>query len=250
MTDKSPARFSYLIRPLSPCIFGGQQSTDDEDEFFLTTGGIIYSCPNIYELAAESEHGDRKVHSCDHLKVLGDAKQPLSTEDDLNHYDREFSRYSILPRFQPLLASSSIVVRSTDSLSSEMEFDQTRHLIGLSQSPRPRTLLASSLLPSSWKSDNYLVVLPVVTGQRSNDDERRSCSFHLPRGKTTSSNIDMCPRRAHERIHSLFDHSPRWWSTRRRCRRRPLRLFSKLQRENGMTAFLALDGRGKQRLAD
>lgn len=212
MTDKSPARFSYLIRPLTPCIFGGEPSTDDDDdEFFLTTGGIIYSCPNIYELAAESEHGDRKVHSCDDLKVLGDAKRPMSIEHDLNQYDREFSRYSISPRCQPLLASSSVLVRSTDSISSEMEFDQTRHLIGLSQSPRPRTLLASSLLPSSWKSDNYLVVLPAMTGQRSNDDddERRSSSFHLPLGKTSSSNIDTCPRRVHERIHSLFEHSPR-----------------------------------------
>ena len=212
MTDKSPARFSYLIRPLTPCIFGAQPSTDDDDdEFFLTTGGIIYSCPNIYELATESQHGDRKVHSCDHLKVLDDTKRPISIEHDLKHYDREFSRYSILPRFQPMLASSSDVVRSTDSISSEMEFDQTRHLIGLSQPSRQRTLLASSLLPSSWKSDNYLVVLPDVAGQRSNDgdDERRSHSFHLPLGKTSSSSIDMCPRRAHERIHSLFERSPR-----------------------------------------
>jgi hypothetical protein len=52
--NKSPSRFSYLIQPITPCIFGTENYDDkseNEDEFFITAGGIIHSCPNIYELS-------------------------------------------------------------------------------------------------------------------------------------------------------------------------------------------------------
>ena len=49
---------SYLIRPSKPCIF--DEDYDDEsindDEFFLTAGVMIHSCPNIYELSINNNY--------------------------------------------------------------------------------------------------------------------------------------------------------------------------------------------------
>jgi hypothetical protein len=91
--EKSPPRFSYLIRPITPCIFGTEDYNDEQandDEFFLTAGGIVHSCPNIYELSIEVEYHHRKLQSCDHLMVI---------QKNLNTYDTKFDRYSIFNVF-------------------------------------------------------------------------------------------------------------------------------------------------------
>ena len=70
----------------------------NDDEFFLTAGGIVHSCPNIYELSIDNH---RKLQSCDHLMFIDQETTLLNNDNNLNCYDTEFDRYSILPRFQP-----------------------------------------------------------------------------------------------------------------------------------------------------
>lgn len=162
----SSSHFSYLIRPSTPCVLGREVYDDDidEDEFFLTAGGIVHSCPNIYELTMSNR---RKLQSCDHL-VSTDrhtgAFDPHYQCQELNAYDTELDRYSVLPRFQPLLASSSSsFAQSTDSFNSELELYKERHANGLSRLYDDDDLCtSSSYLPTSWKSDNHLVCMPVV----------------------------------------------------------------------------------------
>lgn len=197
----TPSYFSYIIRPTTPCIFGGeyyddeqQMNDDDDDEFFLTAGGIVHSCPNIYELSMDNQ---RKLQSCNHL-ICFDRQTPLIGDDDqdrnstihLNCYDTELNRYSILPRFQPI--SSSI---STDSFSSELELYKERHAIGLSRQYYDNTSSnSSSFLPTTWKSDNYLVFMPFIQQQQSHspllnslDHGKRSRSFDIPIGQLNPS---------------------------------------------------------------
>jgi hypothetical protein len=171
--EKIPSYFSYLIRPATPCIFGTEIYNDkslNDDEFFLTAGGIIHSCPNIYELSSiENEYKHRKLQSCEHLLFL---TQPTTTSinNNLNTYDTEFSRYSIIPRFQTLSSSLSI-----DSMNSEIELYQQRHANGLS-----RKYTNSSFLPTTWKSDNYLLFMSIVNHQQSSsliNSNQRSRSF-------------------------------------------------------------------------
>jgi hypothetical protein len=153
ITEKSSSYFSYLIRPATPCIFGTEiydDQTKDDDEFFLTAGGIIHSCPNIYELSQDNESNYRKLQSCRHLLFF--TQPTTSINNNLNTYDTELTRYSIIPRFQPL--SSSL---SNDSINSEIELYQQRHAIGLS-----RKYANSSFLPTTWKSDNYLLFMPMI----------------------------------------------------------------------------------------
>ena len=68
---RTSSRFSYLIRPSTPCILGREDYDDEEqmndDEFFVTAGGIVHSCPNIYELSIDNT---RKLQSCDHLMFI------------------------------------------------------------------------------------------------------------------------------------------------------------------------------------
>ncbi|CAF0758947.1 unnamed protein product [Adineta steineri] len=155
------SHFSYLIRPTTPCIFGRETyNNEDEqmndDEFFLTAGGIVHSCPNIYEL---SNDNNRKLQSCDHLIYI-DQQTALVNSNHLNCYDTEFDRYSILPRFQPLSSSSTSI--STDSLNSELELYKERHAIGLCRQYHDDTSTCSSFLPTTWKSDNYLLFMPFI----------------------------------------------------------------------------------------
>ena len=143
--SKSSSYFSYLIQPTTPCILGTEiyedEKSEQDDEFFLTAGGIIHSCPNIYELSIKNQYKDRQLQSCEHLLFM--IQSTTSIKNHLNNYDIEFSRYSIQPRFQPINSLQSI-----DTISSEIELYHERHASGLSRrSPQ------SSLLPTVWKSE-------------------------------------------------------------------------------------------------
>ena len=129
LNDNSPpipsaSHFSYFIRPSTPCVLGREDYDEDIDEdiFFLTAGGIVHSCPNIYELTTNNH---RKLQSCDHLISIDRHTSTLDPHyhcQELNAYDTELDRYSVLPRFQPLLASSfSSLAQSNDSFNSELE---------------------------------------------------------------------------------------------------------------------------------
>jgi len=188
----SSSRFSYIIRPSTPCIFGREDYDDDDDdeqmnddEFFVTAGGIIHSCPNIYELFIDNH---RKLQSCDHLMFI-DEQTTLINDDNnnnLNCYDTEFDRYSILPRFQPISSSTS-----TDSINSELELYKERHAIGLSRQYHDNVSTYSSFLPTTWKSDNYLLIMPFIRHHssllNSIDHGKRSRSYDIPIGQTYSS---------------------------------------------------------------
>jgi hypothetical protein len=179
ITEKSSSRFSYLIRPTTPCIFGTENYDDksiNDDEFFVTAGGIVHSCPNIYELAIENTSKyHRKLQSCEHFMFI--SKPTTSSNTNLNIYDTKFDRYSITPRFQPI--SSSLSSLSTDSINSEIELYKERHASGLS-----RKHDNTSFLPTTWKSDDYLLFMSV---QSSIDNNKRSHSFSIPIGQTISS---------------------------------------------------------------
>ena len=191
--------FSYIIRPSTPCIFGREYYDDDDeqmndDEFFVTAGGIVHSCPNIYELSVDNH---RKLQSCDHLLFL-DEQTTLLDDDDNNHnhnlnsYDTEFDRYSILPRFQPISSSMS-----TDSFNSELELYKERHATGLSRQYHDNgSPYLSSFLPTTWKSDNYLFFMPFIDHHHhhtsllnSIDHGKRSRSYDIPIGQIDSSVI-------------------------------------------------------------
>ncbi len=169
--EKSSSRFSYLIRPATPCIFGNEtyddKSENNDDEFFLTAGGIIHSCPNIYELSIENECKHRKLQSCEHLLFI--TQSTTSINNNLNTYDTEFSRYSIIPRFQPISSSSL----SIDSMNSEIELYKERHANGLS-----RKYTNSSLLPTTWKSDNYLLFMPILNHHHHHQQSLLSTSMN------------------------------------------------------------------------
>jgi len=155
MINKPTSHFSYLVRPTTPCVFGREASDgelqNNDDEFFLTAGAIIHSCPNIHELSIENS--TRKLHSCEHFQFLNSSKKKPS----INDYYTEFDRYSIQPRFQPISSSRSF---STDSLNSEIELYKERHAYGLSRN-------YETFLQTTWKSDNYLMSISVLQ-QRQN----------------------------------------------------------------------------------
>jgi hypothetical protein len=179
------SRFSYIIRPSTPCIFGRECYNDDDDEqmdddeFFVTAGGIVHSCPNIYELSIDNH---RKLQSCDHLMFID--PQTTFINQNLNCYETKSDRYSILPRFQPI--SSSI---SSDSMNSELELYKARHAIGLSRQYHDNTSPHSlSFLPTTWKSDNYLFFMPFLPHHssllNSIDHGKRSRSYDITNGQT------------------------------------------------------------------
>ena len=161
----SSSHFSYFIRPSTPCVLGREHYDEDidDDEFFLTAGGIVHSCPNIYELATNNQ---RKLQSCDHL-ISTDRQasllDPSYHDQELNAYDTQLDRYSVVPRFQLLLtSSSSSLAKSTDSLNSELKLYKERHANGLCRLYDDDEIYTSaSYLPTSWKSDNHLVYVPV-----------------------------------------------------------------------------------------
>lgn len=158
--EKTPTHFSYLIRPITPCIFGTENYDDTienniDDEFFLTAGGIVHSCPNIYELSMENQLKQRKLQSCEHFKyIMKTTTTTTSINKNLNTYDTKFDRYSIHPRFQPISSTLSI-----DSINSEIELYRERHANGLTQKYNHMTSISSSFLPTTWKSDNYLLFM-------------------------------------------------------------------------------------------
>ena len=180
----APSRFSYLIRPSTPCVFGGGDYDEqaDEDEFFVTAGGIVHSCPNIYELSIEHQ---RKLQSCDHLIFLNQPTPFLDDHKDdlLNCYDTEFDRYSILPRFQAF----STISMSTDSINSELELYRERHAAGLARHSHDHT----SFFPTTWKSDNYLRLMPLIDSHfpllNAIEHGKRSRSYDVPIEQTYSS---------------------------------------------------------------
>jgi hypothetical protein len=188
ITEKSSSRFSYLIRPITPCVFGTedyQEKPKDDDEFFITAGGIVHSCPNIYELSIENDYKYGKLQSCEHLIFM--TRTTKSINNHLNTYDTELNHYSIIPRFQPI--SSSL---STDSINSEIELYQERHANGLSRKYHNSTSSYSSFLPTRWKSDNYLLLMSVLNHHQSSlstsiDSLKRSHSFNIPVRQTISS---------------------------------------------------------------
>ncbi|CAF3549360.1 unnamed protein product [Rotaria sordida] len=185
---QTSSRFSYLIRPSTPCIFGRENYDDEQmndDEFFLTAGGIVHSCPNIYELSIDN---NRKLQSCDHLMLI-DQRTKLNNSDNLNCYDTEFDRYSILPRFHSNLSSVS-----TDSIDSELKLYKERHAIGFSRPCHDNISIYSSFLPTTWRSDNYLLLMPLIHHQHSSlfnliGHGKRSRSYDIPVGQTYSSVI-------------------------------------------------------------
>ena len=182
---RTSSHFSYLIRPSTPCIFGGDYDEDEQlndDEFFVTAGGIVHSCPNIYELSMANH---RKLQSCDHLMFLDQQTTFIDDQnnDHLNCYDTEFDRYSIVPRFQTISALSI----STDSINSELELYRERHAIGLARQYHDDT----SFLPTTWKSDNYLLFMPCIDPHlpllNAIDHGKRSRSYDIPMDQTYSS---------------------------------------------------------------
>ncbi|CAF0761133.1 unnamed protein product [Rotaria sp. Silwood1] len=185
---QTSSRFSYLIRPSTPCIFGREHYDDEQmndDEFFLTAGGIVHSCPNIYELSIDN---NRKLQSCNHLMFI-DQQTKFNNNDNLNCYDTELDRYSILPRFHPNLSSIS-----TDSIDSELKLYKERHAIGFSRQCHDDSSIYSSFLPTTWRSDNYLLLMPFINHQHSSlfnliDHGKRSRSYDLPVEQTYSSVI-------------------------------------------------------------
>lgn len=144
--NKSSSYFSYLIQPTTPCVFGTEiyeeEKSEHNDEFFLTAGGIIHSCPNIYELSIKTQSKDRQLQSCEHLFLMIQSTTS-SIKSHLNTYDIEFSRYSIHPRFQPIDS-----IKSIDTINSEIELYHERHACGLT-----RNSPYSSVLPTVWKSE-------------------------------------------------------------------------------------------------
>jgi len=184
ITEKSSSRFSYLIQPITPCIFGTENYDDksvNDDEFFVTAGGIIHSCPNIYELSIENDYKHRKLQSCEHLIFIN--KQTTSINNNLNTYDTKFDHYSIIPRFQPISSSLSI-----DSINSEIELYKKRHANGLSRKYDNTISTYSSFLPTTWKSDNYLLFMSVQSSlSTSIDSNKRSHSFNIPIRQKISS---------------------------------------------------------------
>ena len=184
----SSSRFSYLIRPTQPCVFGREDYDDEQmndDEFFVTAGGIIHSCPNIYELSTDD---NRKLQSCDQFMVFDHQTTLMNNNQTLNAYDTEFDRYSILPRFQ-----TSSLSFSTDSINSELELYKERHAIGLSRQYHDNISTYSSFLPTTWRSDNYLLFMPFIDHHssllNSIDHGKRSHSYDTPIGQTYSSVI-------------------------------------------------------------
>ena len=157
--SKSPSYFSYLIQPTTPCVFGSEiyedEQSEQDDEFFLTAGGIIHSCPNIYELSMKNQCKDRQLQSCEHLFLM--IQSTTSIKNDLNTYDIEFSRYSIHPRFQPINSLKSI-----DTINSEIELYHERHAGGLVRKPP-----YSSVLPTVWKSEISSLSPPMNHHKRS-----------------------------------------------------------------------------------
>lgn len=176
MTDKeilprkSSSYFSYLIQPTTPCVFGTEfyeeDKSESDDEFFLTAGGIIHSCPNIYELSIKNQCKDRQLQSCEHLFLM--IQPTTSIKNHLNTYDIEFSRYSIHPRFQPINSLKSI-----DTINSEIELYHERHACGLA-----RRSPYSSVLPTVWKSEIYAL-------SPSTNDHKRSYSVDHSIGQTS-----------------------------------------------------------------
>lgn len=165
ITEKSPSRFSYLIRPATPCVFGTEfydDKVENDDEFFVTAGGIVHSCPNIYELSIKEDYEPRKFHSCNHFMFI--YRQTTSVNTHLNTYDTESTRYSILPRFQFISTSPSPSL-SNDSINSELALYKQRHELGLSRKSHPSTLTNSSFFPKTWKSDNHLLLMPIQRHQ-------------------------------------------------------------------------------------
>ncbi|CAF1572922.1 unnamed protein product [Adineta ricciae] len=155
ITDKSAACFSYVIQPMTPNVFGtdiyDEDQVDDKDEFFLTSGGIVHSCPNIYEISFNNEH--RKQQSCEDL---------MSVNDNLNTYTLEVDRYVIRPRFQPISTFTS-----TDSLTSEIKLYTERHIFGFPSRydvPMPTTWKSDTSL---WFSSPFRQRIPIETKQRS-----------------------------------------------------------------------------------
>lgn len=185
--EKTSSRFSYLIRPVTPCIFGTENYDDltenNDDEFFVTAGGIVHSCPNIHELTIENQIEHRKLQSCEHLMFINKTTTTTSINKNLNTYDTKFDRYSILPRFQPMSSSVSI-----DSINSEIELYRERHANGLSQKYYNTTSISSTFLPTTWKSDNYLLFMPLQSSlSTSINSNKRSHSSDIPIGQTISS---------------------------------------------------------------
>ncbi|CAF1214192.1 unnamed protein product [Adineta steineri] len=176
ITKKSSTCFSYLIQPITPCIFGNDNfdgNSVNDDEFFLTAGGIIHSCPNIYELSINNQNNYRKFQSCNHLLYIN--KQTTSI---LNMYNTDFDHYSIKPRCQPI--STSI---STDSNNSDIELYKERHAMGLSRKHNTMINTYSSFLPTTWKSENYLFFISFLHHQSllssTVDSNRRSRSYEF-----------------------------------------------------------------------
>ena len=180
------SHLSYLIRPTAPCVLGTEhyveQLDGDDDEFFLTAGGIIHSCPNIYELSMDHSNNNRKLQSCEHL-LFSD-----HDHHELNEYDTHLDRYSVLPRFQPIATSTSL-----DSFNSELELYKERHAFGLSRIHYDDASPNSSLLPTTWRSDNYLVLMPLIESEQNPsflhliDQGKRSRSYDVTAGPTRSS---------------------------------------------------------------
>ena len=178
----SSSHFSYFIRPSTPCILGQEDYDDriDEDEFFLTAGGIVHSCPNIYEL---SNNDNRKLQSCDHL-FYADHSSMISADahhinDQLNIYDTGLDRYSIFPRFHTTLSSRSSSI-SHDSMNSDLQLYKIRHATGLSGLYCENLYKNSSYLPTIWKSENHLLLPlidePLISVSQSIDQSKRSRS--------------------------------------------------------------------------
>ena len=162
-TNKSSSHFSYLIQPITSCILGTENYDDkliNDDGFFVTAGGIVHSCPNIYELSRKVKYEDRKFQSCASSMLID--KRRASMKNKLSVYDTEFHHYSILPRIQPMPSSLS-----TDSINPEIEFYKQRYAIGLPRRCANNVLVYPSFLPRAWKLDNNLLFMLTLHHQLS-----------------------------------------------------------------------------------
>jgi hypothetical protein len=177
LSTVTTSHFSYFVRPSVPCVLGREHYDDEinDDEFFLTAGGIVHSCPNIYELSTDNQ---RQRQSCDHLLFIdrqGTLINSIDHRTSLNAYETTLDRYSILPRFPTSLTSnrldsslsSSSSTYSTDSIALPLKSYKQRHAIGLSRRHYADRCTSLSNVSTNCKSDNHLVFMRVIQRQTS-----------------------------------------------------------------------------------
>ncbi|CAF1051782.1 unnamed protein product [Didymodactylos carnosus] len=143
---------SYLIEH-SNHIFGTKNYEEqNDDEFFITAGCVLHSCPNIYtSVLGDNEFIRQRSKSCEIscIEYLSDDKSAFVP----NSYDTCSNKYTFTPRFQSKQKND---YDSTDSINSEIEDYCIRHQNGFHCS----SMVDDNLFPSTWRSDEHLLQIP------------------------------------------------------------------------------------------